>query len=94
MSQGEIERMSQAEKATLWCLRLSRLLGATLSDYVRNHIKMVLVTGDPSLYVKQVDGKTIETLGSYADDCLFAGERSFNVLIEQFRKKFESNPVE
>ena len=68
--------------------------GATLTDYVRNHIKMVPLTGDPSLYIEQVDSKTIRILGSYVDDCLFAGDWSFNVFIEQFRKKFESNPVE
>ena len=86
--------MTQAYKASLWYVRLGRLLGTTLTDYVRNHIKMVPLTEEPSSFVKQVDNKTSGTYGSYPGDYLFAGEWSFNVFIEQLRKKFESNPIE
>ena len=35
---------------------IQEITGATLTDSVRNHTKMVPLIGDPSLYVKQVDG--------------------------------------
>ena len=49
-------------------------MGASLTDYLGKQLKMVQLTGEPYLYVKQLDGKTVGILGSYVDDCLFVGE--------------------
>ena len=57
-------------------------------------MKMTPMTGDSSLYIKQIDCRIIRMLGSYLDNCLFAGDRTFNRFIEYTRTDFESKSVE
>ena len=68
--------------------------GATLTKHVRDIAKKSPLKGDPSLYIKQANGATIGMLGSYIDDCLFAGSEGFNHVINLTRNRFESKPVE
>ena len=57
-------------------------------------MKMMQMTGDPSLYIKKIGGRTIGMLGSYVDFRLFAGDRKFYRFIEYTRINFESKSVE
>ncbi len=68
--------------------------GATLTEHVRNHMQMMPLTGDPSLFMKKSRGNTIGVLGRYMDDCLFAGNVEFNEVVNKTQKRFESKPVE
>lgn len=68
--------------------------GATLTDHVRNNLEMLPLDGDPSLYMKESSGQTIGLLGSYVDDCLFAGNPDFDTCIKATQERFESKPLE
>ena len=45
------------------------------------------------MYVKMDNGRSIGLLGSYVDDCLFAGNNDFTNYIEQTQTRFESKPA-
>ena len=66
----------------------------TFTEYVRKKMKMMLMTGDPSLNIRKIGGRTIGILVSYVDDCLFARDRTFNRFIEYARTNFESKLFE
>lgn len=66
---------------------------ATLIENIRYKAHMHPLMVDPSLYIKQTQIYTIGILESYFDDCLFAGNDSFNDVIKMTTKRFESKPV-
>ena len=72
----------------------SEIIGEHL-DWARSWILTDGTTnGDPSLYVNKINGHTIGMLGSYVDDCLFAGNEEFKKHILKMKQKFDAKPVE
>jgi len=53
---------------------------------------MTPLAGDPSLYLKNKEGRTIPLLGSCVDDTLLGGNEDFQNISEQTLVKFDSKP--
>ena len=68
--------------------------GTTFTQHVWKEMKMMPMIGDPSLYVKKVGSTRIRMLRSYVYDCMFAGDRTFDRLVEYTRTNFASKSVE
>jgi len=66
--------------------------GVTVAAHVEEDLGMTPLVGDPSLYVKDGTADITGLLGTCVDDCLLAGNESFQVLTEQMLEKFESRP--
>lgn len=48
--------------------------------------------GDPSLYIKFLDGDTIWSIVVHADDTLLAGKEKFEQTTEKMTELFDSKP--
>ncbi len=55
---------------------------------------MTLLDGDPSLYIKEMDGDTEGLLGNYVDDNLFAETKVVLDLARQTQNTFDSKEIE
>lgn len=66
--------------------------GNTMEQHLINDLGMKPTVGDPSLYVKKLDGKTIGVSGSYVDDQLNAGTKDFIKMTDSTLRTFESKP--
>lgn len=64
----------------------------TLTGHVKDDLGMVPLTGDPSLFIKEENGRTVGLLGGYVDDLLNGGDESFQTLTQQTLETFESKP--
>ncbi len=55
---------------------------------------MTPMNGDPSLYIKEVDGDTEGLLGNYEDDNLFADTKAVWDFARQTQNTFDSKELE
>ncbi len=68
--------------------------GATFRSHITKNLKMTPLDGDPSLYVKEMDGDTEGLLGNYVDDNIFAGTKVIWDLARQTQDTFDSKELE
>ncbi len=63
---------------------------ATLGFHIREKLGTKSLFGGPSLYTKQQYERTVGLLGSYVNDCLFAGDDLFIKCLKKTQDEFES----
>ncbi len=74
------------------CMRwaIPESTGVRHLDFIFAKSSEKILSGDPSLYIKQKHGRTVRLLGSNADDCLFVVGDSF---IECIKKNLVWRPI-
>ena len=66
--------------------------GVTSDKHIKDDLSMVPTEINPSLYIKEGSEDTEGLLGSYVDDSLLCGDRTFQELTERTLQRFESRP--
>ena len=66
--------------------------GVTSDKHIKDDLSMVPTEIDPSLYIKEGSEDTDGLLGSYVDDALLRGDKTFQELSERTLQRFESRP--
>ena len=67
---------------------------ATVTNYLKNDLKMSQTSLDISLFFKMISGKLAGMSGMYVDDGIHAGNDEFLKLCDKTEEKFKSKPRE
>lgn len=66
--------------------------GRLRTGHIKDDLGMISLTGDPSLFIKEVNGRTVGLLGGYVDGLLNGGDEFLQSLTQRTLDTFESKP--